>query len=133
MSNLLFFQFFTYNPASQICGLRNFGPSARAFSFGNLSGLKNEPLADWTAVQNSVYVGRLISKQTCGECKKACNFDPQCTSIIHNRVFSQCSFNFGTGPTNIISLPLNFASYGISTSFRCPEITEITDINGPGR
>ena len=118
MSDLLFFQFFTYNPASQICGLRDFGPSARAFSFGNLSGLKNEPLADWTAVQNSVYVGRLISTRTCTECTKACRFDPKCKSIIHTSVFNQCSFNFGTGPTTIVSLPFTFFGYGISTAYK---------------
>ena len=53
-------QFFTYNAAAHACGLRNYTPGGRSFSFGNLSGLKNEDPSIWKQITNSVYVGMML-------------------------------------------------------------------------
>ena len=115
---LIYFQFFTYNPQAQICGLRNFVPATRAFSLGNLSGLKNEAYTSWTLQLNSVYVGRLETTETCGQCTTLCQMDPQCKSVIFNGGFQQCSFNYGTGPVQAISLPPVFNFFGIRSSLK---------------
>jgi len=112
-------KFFTYNPQSRICGLRTFTPGSRAFSFGNLSGLRNESPSVWREKLNSVYVGKLVTAYSCQQCSNLCKADSQCKSMIYNNLYKQCSFNYGTGTLRTIALPSIFNCFGISSAKNC--------------
>jgi len=92
--------------AKGTCGLRNFHPNERAFSSGNLSGLKNENYRRWTRKTNSVWVGKKIMHvETCDDCFKRCKEDHRCKSVIHSKSIQQCTFNYGTEPLIALALP----------------------------
>ena len=80
--------------------------------------LKNEAFTSWTLQLNSVYVGRLETTETCGQCTTLCQMDPQCKSVIFNGGFKQCSFNYGTEPVQTIALPPVFNFFGIRSSLK---------------
>jgi len=112
-------KFFTYNLKSCTCGLRTFTPGGRAFSFGNVSGLKYESPSQWKSKVNSVYVGKLVTAYSCSQCSNLCMANSRCRSMIYNNLYKQCSFNYGTGNLRTITLPSNFRRFGISSAKNC--------------
>jgi len=112
-------QFFTYNEGTGGCGLRTFEPTARAFSFGNLSGFKYESPTIWTQAKNTVLVGRLETTSTCVQCLNLCITSPGCKTVIYNQLFGECSLNYGTGSLISIALPPIFDCFGISSAINC--------------
>jgi len=123
-----FCKFFTYNAAAHACGLRNYTPGGRSFSFGNLSGLKNEHPSIWKQITNSVYVGMMLKNaKSCEACQAFCEQDGDCKSVIFNKLFGQCSLIYGDGPFRTISLPPQFACFGISSAIKiCKETQNAT-------
>ena len=115
-----FLQFFTYNKRSKGCGLRNFVPQSRAFSLGNISGLKNESPLIWTKVSNSVYVAKSFKTNTAADCQTICLADNECKAMIYNKLLGQCSLNLGEGPYREIPLG-NQSQFGISSCIKKSE------------
>ena len=112
-----FLQFFTYNKRSKGCGLRNFVPQSRAFSLGNISGLKSESPLKWTRIFNSVYVAKSVKTKTATDCQSICLADEDCKAMIFNGLLGQCSLNYGEGPYR--EIPLGSQSqFGISSCLK---------------
>merc|ERR1711973_82398 len=112
-------KFWTYNLPSRGCALRYFAPTARAFSLGNFSGKRNEPSTSYSIQVNSVWVAKKTNTQNCQQCSLHCKADTQCKSVIFNRAFRECSFNYGNnGPLTAISLPPQFSSFGIASAYK---------------
>ena len=112
-----FLQFFTYNKRSKGCGLRNFVPQSRAFSLGNISGLKSESPMKWTGISNSVYVANSVKTKTATDCQSICLADEDCKAMIFNGLLGQCSLNYGEGPYREIPLG-NQSKFGISSCIK---------------
>ena len=115
---MAFLQFWTYNLPTKRCGLRYFEPTARAFSLGNLSGKRTESYNSWSRKANSVWVAKKTRTHTCRQCSNQCKDDPQCKSVIFNRAFKECSFNYGTGPLTAKPLPSQFSFFGIASAYK---------------
>jgi len=114
-----FCKFFTYIEAAKACGLRNYTPGGRAFSFGNLSGLKNENPSIWKQITDTVYVGMMMKARVCEACQEFCKHDGDCKAVIFNKLFGQCSLIYGDGPFREIELPPQFECFGISSAHKC--------------
>ena len=112
-----YLQFWVYNQPTQKCALRYFQPTARAYSVGNLSGKRGEPLGQWSLVENSVWVAQKYKTPCCEECINLCKNDPQCKSVIFNRAFEECSFNYGDKLLTAIPLPPIYNFLGIESAF----------------
>ena len=97
--------------------MRNFVPQARAFSLGNISGLKNESPLIWTKVSNSVYVAKIFKTNRANDCQSICLADNDCKAMIYNKLLGQCSLNIGEGPYREIPLG-NQSQFGISSCIK---------------
>ena len=97
--------------------MRNFVPQARAFSLGNISGLKNESPLIWTKVLNSVYVAKIFKTNSADDCQSICLADNDCKAMIYNKLLGQCSLNVGEGPYREIPLG-NQSQFGISSCIK---------------
>ena len=114
-----FLQFWTYYLPSKSCGLRYFEPTTRSFSLGIMSGKRNEDYSLWSRQVNSVWVAKMTRTHTCQQCSKQCKADPQCKSVIFNKAFEECSFNYGNiGPLTAILLPSQFSFFGIASAYK---------------
>merc|ERR1719357_1407832 len=114
-------KFWVYNQSTLKCALRYFQPTVRAYSVGNLSGKKGEPASQWSLVANSVWVARKYKTHSCEQCRNLCKNNSQCKSVIFNRAFEECSFNYGDNSLTAIPLPPIFNFLGIASAFKnCP-------------
>jgi len=114
-------KFWTFRPTpgsrTGSCALRYFHPTVRAYSLGNLSGKRGEPLSQWSLVENSVWVARKYKTHSCEQCRNLCKNNSQCKSVIFNRAFEECSFNYGDNSLTAIPLPPIYNFLGIASAF----------------
>jgi len=114
-------KFWVYNQSTQKCALRYFQPTVRAYSVGNLSGKRGEPSIQWSLVENSVWVARKYKTHSCKQCRNLCKNNSQCKSVIFNRAFEECSFNYGDDSLTAIPLPPIYNFLEIASAFKnCP-------------
>jgi len=111
-------QFWVYNQPTKKCALRYFQPYVRAYSVGNFSGKKSEPLSQWSLVENSVWVAQKHTTYSCEQCWNLCRKSSQCKSVIFNKAFGECSFNYGGNSLTAIPLPPAFNFLGIASAFK---------------